>query len=96
MSKDFTATIDKEWLRVYGTDTVYLQSPFAYEADIEGLGEHDVYMLDLELLTAEQRQRQIGYIAERFNLDRAEVEAELDEHGMPILADEDVTITIYF
>lgn len=100
MPKDFTATISPEsprhadWLKVYGTDTVYLQSPFAFTAEVEGLGEQSVYMLDLALLTDEQRQRQIDHIAEKFNLDPAVVEAELDEHGVPILG-QDVYITIH-
>lgn len=99
MPRDFTATISKEspryaiWMQVYGSDTVYIQSPIPYEAEIVDLGEQSIYMLDLELLTSEQRERQIAHIAERFELDPAEVEAELDEHGVPILA-EDVTVTI--
>lgn len=95
---DFTATIRNperrgDWLTIYGTDTVPIKSPNPQKANLPGIPGTLVYMADLTVLTPDQRQRLVTHIAKRFDLDPTEVEAKLDEEGVPILAD-DVTVTI--
>ena len=44
------------------------------------------YQLDLGAITTRQRMRLVEELAERFELDPADVERDLDEMGVPILA----------
>lgn len=97
MERDFSATITNparaaEWQAVFGTTTVNIKSPLPEWADLPGKGRSIVYFLDLDLITLEQRQRLVEHISQKFNLSAAEVEADLDAHGMPIL-DEDCLVT---
>jgi len=96
---DFTARIDGDderaaaWRAVFGDDTIPLRSPVPHMASLPGRGEELVYLLDIEALTADQRGRLVQHIASRFNYPAEEVDATLDDHGCPILA-EHVTVTI--
>ncbi|HLE29864.1 MAG TPA: hypothetical protein VI793_17190 [Anaerolineales bacterium] len=100
MAKDFTITISPQspraddFQKVFGTTTVCVKSPFPEWGNLPGLGRSLVYLLDIETLTAEQLRKMIEHIANKFGLDFAEVAAELNQHGMPILAEE-CTTTIY-
>jgi hypothetical protein len=99
MSKDFTAHVygDDEraaaWLHVFGGEVVPLRSPIAQLAKLPDREPEQVYMLDIEALTAEQRDRLVQHIAAKFDIAAEEVESDLDTHGCPILA-EHVTVTI--
>lgn len=99
MSTDFTARIDGDdertaaWRAVFGDDTIPLRSPIPHMANLPGRGEELVYLLDIEALTADQRGRLVQHIASRFDYPAEEVDATLDDHGCPILA-EHVTVTI--
>lgn len=76
------------WRGVLGTDTVPVVSVVPQWDKLPGFAEPALcYMLDLKALDAEMRQRLVGGIAERFELERAEVEAELDRAGVPVLFD---------
>lgn len=98
--KDFTATINEQssryadWMRVFGTNQVVLKSPLAHAGIFPGVGKKDCYDVDLAALTPAQRERMILHISERFDIPLEEVRAELDNVGMPILAD-DVIVTIH-
>lgn len=59
-----------------------------------GKGRSLVYLLDLDLITPEQRQRLVEHISRKWGLPAAEVEADLDAYGVPIL-DEDCIVTIH-
>ena len=99
MSTDFTARIDGDderpaaWRAVFGDDTVPLRSPIPQMTNLPGRGEELVYLLDIAALTADQRGRLVQYIASKFNYPAEEVDATLDDHGCPILA-EHVMVTI--
>lgn len=43
------------------------------------------YQLDLNAITTHQRRRLVQEIADRFELEAATVEAQLDDYGVPIL-----------
>lgn len=100
MSKDFVAhlTGDGErvaaWRSIFGDSQIYIRSPFSVLANLPGIGEAAIYELDLELLTAEQRQRLVNHIANKFNVPADEVERDLDTVGCPILA-EDVFVAVH-
>lgn len=94
---DFTATIHnkdrrKNWLTIYDTDTVPIKSPIPTRTNLPGHPNTLIYELDLDAITANQRQRLVAHTAKRFGYDPAYVEAELDKEGMPILTS-DVTVT---
>lgn len=72
---------------VFGSATVPIMSPFVERGNLPGLGERDVYKLNLKKLTPEQRVRLVAYVAGRFDLPLAEVERDLEATGMPILAE---------
>ena len=96
---DFTAHIhgDDEraaaWQIVFDGTAVPLRSPIPHMARLPGRGEELVYLLDIEALTAEQRGRLVAHIAAKFDIPAEEVDADLDTHGCPILA-EHVTVSI--
>lgn len=96
---DFTAHVsgDNErvaaWLHVFAGAAVPLRSPVPHLARLPGRGEELVYLLDIEALTADQRGRLVQHIAAKFSIPAEEVDADLDTHGCPILA-EHVTVSI--
>lgn len=96
---DFTAHINGDderaaaWQIVFDSAAVPLRSPIPHLARLPGRGEELVYLLDIEALTADQRGRLVTHIADKFNIPAEEVDADLDTHGCPILA-EHVTVSI--
>jgi hypothetical protein len=60
------------------------------------LPEHDTpqqaYQLDLDAITTRQRMRLVDELADRFELEPADVDRDLDKMGVPILAT-DVTVS---
>jgi len=92
MGKDFTVTITdpqraEEFKRIFGTTTVHVTSPFPERVNLRGTPHSLVYMLDLELITDGQRHALIQHIADKFQLPPDQVAATLDQHGVPILAE---------
>lgn len=99
MGKDFTAHIvgdsprAGDWLHVFGGPSVPITSPVPIRANLPGHPDTLIYLVDLPLLTPEQRTRLVEHIAGRFGIPVAEVETDLDASGYPILAD-DVIVSI--
>lgn len=99
-SNDFSATLHGEsdrvqtWREVFGTNSVPITSPVPHQAHAPGVTAGWFYMIDLRCVMSEQRRRMVRYIAQKFAVPEAEVDATLDEVGCPILAD-DVTVTIF-
>ena len=96
--KDFTATCTNperaaDWQKIYGSDTVCIQSPIPTRANLPGHPDALIYMLDLNEMTADQTERLVAHIAQRFNIPPLEVARDLQQHGVPILAD-DVIIAV--
>lgn len=92
MAKDFTVTVTDparaaEWEAVLGTARLHVRSPIPSRANLPGKPGAEIYLLDLELLTPEQRQRLVAHLAERFGLPVEFVEKNLDVQGVPILAE---------
>lgn len=92
MAKDFQVVITdpdrkREWEEVLGTDCVAVKSPIPQRANLPGKPNAKIYLLDLDLLTTDQRQRLIAHLASKFNLDRQFVADNLDAQGVPILAE---------
>jgi hypothetical protein len=90
MGKDFKAIIHneerkKQWIEVLGTNEVYLKSPFPYIAKVCGK-EQRVYLMDLDLLTKDQKDSLISHLAEKFDEDPEFVRNNIDELGVPVLA----------
>ena len=88
----FTVTVydeerRKDFEAVFGSATVPVLSPVPNRAELPGF-DHPVlvYELDLERVSADQRQRLVAWIAEKFGMDAADVEAHLEEEGVAILA----------
>jgi len=98
MAKDFTATIHDperaaEWQAILGTNTIYIRSPIPESANLPGHPDALIYYLDLDLLAEDQRIRLIAHLAHKFGLAEAGVDAMMEEHGVPILAN-DCSITV--
>lgn len=79
------------WQAVLGGNKAPIQSIITRRVRVPEKGETDAYMLDLNAITAEQREKLIQAIAKRFSIPIDEVEKELDQ-GVPILA-EDVSVS---
>lgn len=99
MAKDFTATVHNperaaEFAAVFGSTTVCIKSPLPIPVSVPGHPATLAYELDLQQLTADQRQRLIDHIAAKFGRDAEEVAADIDTVGVPILA-EHVTIAVH-
>jgi hypothetical protein len=89
----FTVTITDpqraaEWQQVLGTTTLPVTSFIPTPANLPGIGAAYAYKLKLELLTHEQRDSLIAHIAQKFSRTPEEVAQGLDEHGVPLLADD--------
>lgn len=77
----------EKWRQVFGTDEVPIVSPIPHLANLPGFDEPQiVYLLDLSAVAPEARARLVQQTAERFGLDTAVVDTELENEGMPILA----------
>ncbi|NJN53568.1 MAG: hypothetical protein HC804_01730 [Anaerolineae bacterium] len=78
----------ERWREVFGTDEVAIMSPVPSHANLPGFDEPQlVYRMDLSVVTPEARARLVQQTAERFGLDTAVVDADLEREGMPILAE---------
>jgi len=95
-----TATIHEtsprasDWMHVFGRlNDIPLRGPFAIKVNVPGRSSVSAYLLDVSLLTAEERLRLVNHIANRFNLPPAEVDRDLDAQGVPVLA-EDVLVSV--
>lgn len=80
------------WQAVFGGDEVPIVSIVPQIGSFPGVGEQRFYSLDLKAISAEQRQRLVLSIADKFNLTVDEVAADIDRVGVPILAS-DVIVT---
>lgn len=86
-----TATIrDPErgefWLDVMGGDTVPIVSVMTQKVTVSDRGAVDAYMLDLNAISDEQRERLIQAIALKFRIPLVEVRVDIDD-GVPVLAE---------
>lgn len=91
-----TATIHDEprralWSSVFPGATIPIRSILISKADLPGISNADVYFLDLDAITDEQREGLITVIANRFMIPIDEVRSEINQ-GVPILA-EGVTVS---
>lgn len=73
--------------KVFGTDTVCVMSHLPQRANLPEIGEQNVYMLDMNEVTTEQREKLKGEMARRFGLLEDEVDELINSHGVPILAE---------
>lgn len=94
MNKDFTATLSQGsyryswWIYCFGSNEVILKHPIPKWGNFPKEGKKLYYELDLEALTPEQRDKLIKHLARTFDVPVEEVKRDIDEMGVPILADE--------
>lgn len=81
-----------EWRAIFGTDTLPIKAPIPHYDTLPGAPNALVYEVDLNAITADQRQRLIAHTATKFGYSTEFVEENLDKLGMPVLAN-DVTMT---
>ena len=91
-----TATIHDEhrravWGAIFPGARLPIKSVLLLKADLPGHPNADVYMLDLDAITDEQREKLTDVIVGLFSLPAQEVRSDL-ERGVPILVD-DVTVS---
>ncbi|HEC92902.1 MAG TPA: hypothetical protein ENI51_07940 [Candidatus Atribacteria bacterium] len=97
MGKDFKVVIKdkerkKEFLKVFGTDTINIISPIPQIIKVNGKLEK-AYFLDLNLISKKQKENLISHLSEKFSLDYDYVRDNLDKIGVPIL-DKDCIVII--
>lgn len=93
MAQDFSVTISNPkraafWTRVFGRTTVHVQSPFPQTANLPGKPNAKIYLLDLNFVTSDEKQRLAEAIAARFGMPVSEVLKDINSTGVPILADD--------
>lgn len=76
----------EDFARVFGGNVIPLQSIETRLANLPGIGEALVFMLDLGQLTIDQHERLCDFLTERFGTPRGQVPDILAEEGMPVLA----------
>ena len=82
------------WLHIFGRLTdIPIRSPFPIRVHVPDHQNALAYLLDVSLITNEERLRLVNHLAKYFSLTHAEVERDLDSDGVPILAD-DVIVSI--
>lgn len=92
MGKDFRIIIEEpnrkaDFIAVFGRKEVCIQSPLPAWEKLSGFEEPvQVYYLDFDEITDEERQRLVEHISEKFGDAPEEVNRLLDIHGLPILA----------
>lgn len=74
------------FMEVFGSHTIPLLS-FVPSWQSFPTGEQLCYRVNLRAITPDQRGRLVDYIARRFDYEPAYVEANLDQIGMPVLAE---------
>ena len=99
MARPFEAFLLKDspryadWIKVFGVNRVQIRGALPQLANVCDQPDTEIYLLDLNALTSEQRERLVSHLSQKFNLARRKVERDLKEKGMPILA-EDVGVPI--
>lgn len=92
MAKDFRIIIENpertaEFMDIFGRKEVCILTPIP---DWTRLGESEepvqVYWLDLDEITPEEKHRLVQHIAAKFNAEPGAVEAALNTLGLPIRA----------
>jgi len=100
MSKNFTVTVHNPeraavFEALFGGTTVCVKSPIPLLMTLPEVGEKRAYLLDLDTLTPEQRDKLIFYLMRKFApLLEDEAKEGLQEHGLPILT-EDCVLTVH-
>ena len=97
MSQDFLVTVwgarAEAFTQVFGTNTIPVKSPVRAHIELAGRGLSEVYCLDLDALTVQQRRDLIAHLAHKFNASESAVLLNIKRNGFPILA-ADTTLAI--
>jgi hypothetical protein len=99
MAEDFRVRVTNperaaEWREVLGADIVCVRSPVPRRANLPGHLDALIYLLDLDLLTEEQRVKLVAHLSAKFGIPERRVAAELDTHGLPVLA-QDCSVSVH-
>lgn len=94
---DFTVTVGgsrgDEWERICGTRTFPVRSPIPVLADLPGKPSSRVFLLAIEDLDGEVREKIFAHLAQKFGLSPEEQMREINAQGIPIL-DEECSVMI--
>jgi len=75
----------ENWRKILGSDEAPILSPTPIKT-LLGAELADVFRLNIAKLTADQRERLIDFIVEKFGAPRATAAAEIETAGFPIRA----------
>lgn len=78
----------REFEEVFGSATVPVRGWIIPHRASLPIGRREVWELDLDAITDEQRERLIAHLAAKFGADEAHVRAHLRDEGVAILADD--------
>jgi hypothetical protein len=77
-----------EWERAVGTRTFPVQSWVATRANLPGLPEASVYMLDLKAIDGDLLARITAYLSGKDRVPASQVLLDITRDGLPILAED--------
>lgn len=78
-----------QWESIFGSATVPVISIIPEMANLPGFYEPQrVFKLDLSIITNEHRAKLVAFIAGKFNIPVEVVSDQLEDHGVPILAED--------
>ena len=78
----------QEFIDVFGSATVPVRGWIIPHTGNLPIGKRDVFELDLEAITDEQRERLIEHLTRKFNEPPGVVRQYLDQEGVAILAED--------
>ena len=80
------------YAEIFAEAVLPIKTVFTRKADLPGKLNADVYFLDIDVISDEQRKKLITVLAKRWEIPLDEMEQELDK-GVPILADGVIVMT---
>jgi predicted Fe-S protein YdhL (DUF1289 family) len=75
------------WGYVFPDGEVPVMTMGPQEASVEGLGKMQMYIVNWNALTDEQKKLIINHLKERFNSSEEVVKAEIQKSGLPLRAE---------
>lgn len=82
-----------DWLKVFGTNAVQVMSPLPSMIELPNKTIELAYVVELTSLAPPVLAKLTRFLADRFGLDEDELNREIGQHGVPILA-KDITLSV--
>lgn len=76
----------KVWGYVFPGGMIPVNTPYAVRADLGGIGKQDVYLVAWAALSEQETELILEKMMKNFHATKLEIEAQIQEKGLPIRA----------